>query len=246
MTWVTMRQEESILKRPRHTVAGKLPAAATAWMVLVLLFSIALSLAAAAAAARDLPVLHQGDLIFQQSTGPQSTAIRLASGSLYTHMGIVALTPGGPVVIEAADIVRETPLNAFLARGARGRFAVYRVRELGQARADAAVSAARAYLGRPYDLYFRLDPGAIYCSELPYEAFRRVGILLGRIERFGDLSVRNRAVKVLFARRWASHPECRGTVRNADACWTRIQDQGIVTPISIARDAKVERVGGNL
>ncbi|MDZ5451707.1 YiiX/YebB-like N1pC/P60 family cysteine hydrolase [Labrys sedimenti] len=210
------------------------------------LFPIALALTAVPAQAENLPPLRQGDLVFQQSKSPQSEAIRLASGSAYTHMGIVALTPSGPMVIEAADIVRQTPLEAFLARGMKGRFAVYRVRGLDQAKANAAITAARTYLGRPYDLYFRLDPNAIYCSELPYEAFRSVGITLGQIDRFGDLSVRTPAVKALFARRWASHPDCKGKAANATACWARIQDQGIVTPVSIARDDQVDRVGGNL
>lgn len=211
-----------------------------------ILFLIALALMAGQALAENLPPLRQGDLVFQQSRSPQSEAIRLASGSVYTHMGIVSLTPAGPVVIEAADVVRQTPLKAFLARGTNGRFAVYRVRGLDEAKADAAIAAARGYLGRPYDLYFRLDPDAIYCSELPYDAFRSVGISLGRFERFGSLSVRNPAVKALFARRWASHPDCKGTAGNAAACWTQIQDQGIVTPVSIARDNQVERIGGNL
>ncbi|MGJ4854876.1 YiiX/YebB-like N1pC/P60 family cysteine hydrolase [Labrys sp. La1] len=210
------------------------------------LLSIALALTAGQALAENLPPLRQGDLVFQQSKSPQSEAIRLPSGSTYTHMGIISLTPAGPVVIEAADVVRQTPLKAFLARGAKGRFAVYRLRQLVPAKADAAVAAARTYLGRPYDLYFRLDPDAIYCSELPYDAFRSVGISLGRVERFGNLSVRNPAVKALFATRWASHPDCRGAAGNAAACWTLIQHQGIVTPVSIARDSQVVRVGGNL
>jgi len=58
--------------------------------------------------------------------------------------------------------------------------------------------------------------------------------------------VRNPAVKALFATRWASHPDCRGAAENAAACWTLIQHQGIVTPVSIARDSQVVRVGGNL
>lgn len=211
-----------------------------------ILFTIALALMAAQARAENLPRLRQGDLVFQQSKSPQSEAILLASGSTYTHMGIVSLTPVGPMVIEAADIVRQTPLKTFLARGTQRRFAIYRVRGLDQAKADAVITAARTYLGRPYDLYFRLDPSAIYCSELPYEAFRSVGISVGRIDRFGDLSVRNPTVKALFAQRWASHPDCKGTAGDAAACWTRIQDQGIVTPVSIAHDNRVERVGGDL
>ncbi|TDR87142.1 YiiX/YebB-like N1pC/P60 family cysteine hydrolase [Enterovirga rhinocerotis] len=183
-----------------------------------------------------------GDLIFQESLSPQATAIRVATGSRYSHMGIVLRSAGGIRVIEAARTVSETPLKAFIARGARQDYAVYRVRRLTSGQAAAAVEAARTYLGRPYDIFFRLDPSAIYCSELPFYAFRAVGLTIGQAERLGDLKIETPEGRGIFLARWRDHPDCRAGVSAQDECWSLIKTQEIVTPVSIARDAAVKRV----
>lgn len=193
-----------------------------------------------AAGAKGFDDWRDGDLVFQDSGGSQAAAIRLATKSDYTHMGIVRVEPSGPVVIEAARTVGETPLASFLARGEGGRYAVYRLRKAGAADIKAALDGTRRYFGRPYDIFFRLDPSEIYCSELPYHAFKAAGITLGKIERFGALGIDNPAVKKLFMARWQRHPDCGGT--DAEGCWRRMQDQVLVTPVSIAADPQLERV----
>lgn len=186
---------------------------------------------------------QSGDLVFQDSAGPQSTAIRTATKSHYTHMGIVRLTPSGPVVVEAARTVGETPLAKFLARGQQGQYAVYRLNTATPDRIETALAEASRYTGRPYDIFFRLKPDAIYCSELPYYAFKAAGITLGKTERFGTLAVNNPAVRALFLARWEKHPDCQET--DQAGCWQRIQEQLLVTPASIAADPQVTRVFNN-
>ncbi|WP_198931589.1 YiiX/YebB-like N1pC/P60 family cysteine hydrolase, partial [Rhizobium rhizosphaerae] len=127
----------------------------------------------------DLPPLKDGDLIFQTSTSNQSLAILAATASAYSHMGIVRLTESGPVVIEAAGRVRETPLAAWIARGVLRRVAVYRDPALTPEDAERVLARARTLYGRPYDIFFSFDNDAIYCSELPYLAFQAVGLSLG-------------------------------------------------------------------
>lgn len=47
----------------------------------------------------------------------------------------------------------------------------------------------RRYLGRPYDIHYDFDDDRIYCSELIFKAVKSsTGIVLGRIERLGDLN----------------------------------------------------------
>jgi len=183
---------------------------------------------------------RDGDLVFQDSAGSQSAAIRLATNSPYTHMGIVRLTSSGPMVIEAARTVSETPLATFLARGEQGRYAVYRLREVAPAALTKAVAQARRYIGRPYDIFFRLRPDAIYCSELPYYAFKEAGIPIGKAERFGTLGIANPAVKALFTKRWRQHPDCQDT--DKAGCWQHMQSQLIVSPASIAADPQMLQV----
>ena len=183
-----------------------------------------------------------GDLIFQESLSPQATAIRVATGSRYTHMGIVRQTEDGLHVIEAARTVSETPLEEFIARGARQDYAIYRVTGLTSENAAVVTAAAQDYYQRPYDIFFRLDPEAIYCSELPFYAFQVAGITLGRVERLGDLAIDTPEGRAIFLARWQDHPDCQADGSGRDGCWTLIQEQEIVTPISIAEASRVELV----
>jgi hypothetical protein len=72
------------------------------------------------------PPLKEADLIFQTSTSNQSRAIFVATGSAYTHMGILKQRGDTWVVIEAAAQVRETPLREWVHRGLFKRVAIYR------------------------------------------------------------------------------------------------------------------------
>lgn len=210
----------------------------------IALAAVAFALAAIGAAhAAPFTSWRDGDLIFQQSTGSQSGAVLAATGSRFTHMGIVRLNNGKPMVIEAARVVGETPLQRFIARGRGGRYAVYRVRDLPVIKWAVAQMLARMMFGRPYDIFFRPGGDAIYCSELPHLAFKAAGIELGAMQRLGDLTVDNAAVRAIFLRRWELHPDCRGL--DQQACWRKIQDQRLVTPASIARDPDVKLVYSN-
>lgn len=183
-----------------------------------------------------------GDFIFQESSSAQASAIRIATGSRYTHMGIVRKHEDGLHVIEAARTVTETPLDEFIARGAGRDYSVYRVRGLTDDLAQAAIAAAQAYYGWPYDIFFRIDPDMIYCSELPFHAFAAIGIEIGRVERLGDLAIDTPEGRAIFLARWQEHPDCRTDGLDRDGCWNLIQDQRIVTPVGIAEASNVESV----
>lgn len=205
-----------------------------------LLWVIAAGSASVASAAERFDDWRTGDLVFHESASAQAAAIRVATGSRYTHMGMIRRTDTGLYVVEAARTVSETPLRDFLARGVGQDYSVYRIEALTPAAADSAVAASLAYAGRPYDIFFRLDPDRIYCSELPFYAFRQIGIELGRTERMGDLSIDTPEGRAIFLSRWQDHPDCDGTDR--DGCWALIQAQEIVTPVSIAEDPQLKRV----
>jgi hypothetical protein len=188
---------------------------------------------------------RDGDLVFQTSGGMQTEAIRMATHSVYSHVGIVRVQGGQVRIIEAARTVTETPLAHFLARGDGGHYAVYRQRGLDPAHAAAVVRAAQRYEGKPYDIFFRMQPDSIYCSELPYHAFKDAGLALGKVQRMSELDMEQPAVKALFAARWQAHPDCQGKADSAGACWKIVQALPIVTPISLARDASMQRIYSN-
>ncbi|MFM7444102.1 MAG: YiiX/YebB-like N1pC/P60 family cysteine hydrolase, partial [Tabrizicola sp.] len=93
-------------------------------VVFVLLFALPV-------AAQDLPDLQRGDVIFQNSRSEQSLAISLATGSDFTHVGIIDFDGSGqPVVLEAVRTTRETPLRDWLTHGVDADVAIYRLNGL--------------------------------------------------------------------------------------------------------------------
>lgn len=192
------------------------------------------------------PPLRDGDLIFQAHKSSQATAILAATWSLYTHVGIVDVTPHGVEVLEASRTTRRTPLAEFLAHGVQERYDVYRLASLTDAEAGAAVTAAEQYLGRPYDPFFLDGDDALYCSELAHLAYRDAGVSLGAAQRVRELHLDNPPVRELIASRWQRHPLCQDKGMTFEACHARILDQTLVTPISLARDTEVTKVCGNM
>jgi hypothetical protein len=135
----------------------------------------------------------EGDVIFQSLPhGPIVWAIEGVTRSPYSHCGIVAKQDGRWIVYEAYEEVSATPLRTFLFRGRGGGFAVYRLRSPYREHIPRTLECCTAYLGRPYDIRYRLDDEAIYCSELVYKAYRDAthGQQLGRLVRFGDMNWR--------------------------------------------------------
>ena len=65
-------------------------------------------------------VLRDGDLIFQTSLSGQSRAIQEATGSKYSHCGIIYRDGCDYFVYEAVQPVKSTPLAQWIARGKGG------------------------------------------------------------------------------------------------------------------------------
>ncbi|MDZ7616924.1 MAG: YiiX/YebB-like N1pC/P60 family cysteine hydrolase, partial [Patescibacteria group bacterium] len=134
---------------------------------------------------------REGDVVFQSL--PYSRLVRAIEGatrSPYSHCGVVAKRDGRWVVYEAYDGVSATPLREFLFRGRNQGFAVYRLKEDRQQYVPAMLECVQSYLGRPYDVRYRFDDEAIYCSELIFKAYRTAtgGEELGTVVKFGDLN----------------------------------------------------------
>lgn len=202
----------------------------------------------AAAEGEKRPPLKTGDIVFQQTATSASDAIMLASGTKYTHVGIVEVDKEGhPNVIEAVGPVRITPLDTWIKNGTGKRVTVKRIKGLSEADAKAALTNAHQYLGRPYDHFFYESRDQIYCSELVHLAFKDgANISLGKEEKVRDLKIDTGAAQKLIAQRWKAHPLCKSKgVTNFKACYALILDQTLVTPVSIARDPQMELVYTN-
>ncbi len=195
------------------------------------------------APAGDLPPLKTGDIVFQKTSTSASDAIMLASGSRYTHVGLVEVDGNGKAtVIEAVGPVRTIALDKWIAKGNGKRVTVKRVKGLTDEQAKGAIASARHYLGLPYDHYFYETRDQIYCSELVHAAFKDgPGLTVGKEEKVRDLNIDTGAAQKLIKQRWKSHPLCKDKgATSFKACYDLILDQTLVTPASIARDAQVE------
>ena len=212
---------------------------------LTLLLSLGLAVPVCAS---TIPPLKTGDIVFQTTTGGQSTAIMFASGSIYTHMGVIELDKNGkPMVVEAVGPVRTIPFEKWLGKGVGRRVTIKRIKGLNDTDALAAVARAHHYDGLPYDIYFYESRDAIYCSELVYAAFKEgAKLTLGVEEKVSELHIDDVAARSLIEQRWRQHPACQTRkAANFKACYKLILDQKLVTPASIARDQKLELIYTN-
>lgn len=126
--------------------------------------------------AQNLPELKAGDLILQDAPSGQSAAIRLATGSEYTHVGIVLEKNGELVVYEAVGPVKITSVKKYIKRDADGPITILRF--VDQARLevgglDSLEAVAEAYMGRPYDVFFDWDEEKLYCSEFVWKVYQK-------------------------------------------------------------------------
>ena len=148
-----------------------------------------------------------GDLVFQTSRSRQSEAIEKSTHSRWSHMGVVWAVNGKPMVFEAVEPVRLTPLKQWIARGAERRYAVKRLRDADRLLTPAVLgkmeSLGRVWLGRHYDLAFDWSDDRLYCSELAWKLYERgAGITLAPLTKLGEADLRDPEVKKLLNERY--------------------------------------------
>jgi uncharacterized protein YycO len=151
--------------------------------------------------------LQNGDIIFHQSRSSQSLAIQRASGSKYSHMGLIVFQGKAPFVFEAVKTVRLTPLASWIARGEGGHYVVKRLRDADMRLTPAALKKLRAaamqYAGRPYDLTFEWSDKRIYCSELVWKAYdHALGIQIGALQKLHEFKLDDPIVRAKMHERY--------------------------------------------
>ena len=150
---------------------------------------------------------QDGDIIFQTSLSTQSTAIQIATGSAYSHVGIVYVEDGRPLVFEAVEPVKLTPLDEWIDRGKADHFVAKRLKKsaggLGPEVLKKMKAVGTGFTGRHYDLKFDWSDKRLYCSELVWKIYKRgAGIELSPLETLGDFNLSNPIVKQKVGERW--------------------------------------------
>ena len=154
--------------------------------------------------------LQNGDIIFQTSKSGQSKAIQIATGSKYSHMGIVYKQGNDFFVYEAVQPVKLTPLNEWISRGENGHYVVKRIKDSENLLTSETLTKMKQigekYTGKDYDLYFEWSDSRIYCSELVWKIYKEaLGLEIGELEKLGDFNLNDKAVKQKLKERYGDN-----------------------------------------
>lgn len=108
----------------------------------------------------------EGEIVWQISKSKQSPLIQYATGSVWSHCGIVVMKNNELYVLEASNVVKLTPYDDWFDKG---RFNTIISRRVFNKPVKIKYSK---YLGQKYDLAFKFNNGRMYCSELVYEIYK--------------------------------------------------------------------------
>jgi uncharacterized protein YycO len=158
----------------------------------------------------DTTGFQNGDIIFQTSTSGQSKAIQIATGSKYSHMGIIYKQGDEFLVYEAVQPVKLTPLTDWIKRGENGHYVVKRIKKSENLLTPETLTKMKQigekYAGKDYDLYFEWSDSRIYCSELVWKIYKEAfGLEIGKLEKLGDFNLTDNAVKQKLAERYGDN-----------------------------------------
>lgn len=141
-------------------------------------------------------VLHDGDIVFRMGDArivfglfPFSRFLADATGSRFSHTGVVAIEDGAPVVYDCTKAgIGRIPFAIWVLDDI-GAFGVKRLKT-GWRRAIPGVLGYCRRVFReqvPFDYSFDRDDSALYCLEMTEKAFRSQGLALSEPVRLGDM-----------------------------------------------------------
>lgn len=161
--------------------------------------------------ASSTPAYLEGDIIFQSSQSNQCKAVKLATHSEYSHVGIITFVNNKPHVLEAVEPVRLTELDVWKAQGTGGHYTVMRLKNRNTDIQDTEVPVAQALgkkmLGTHYDLYFNWSDEQLYCSELVWKIYQRgYGVELCALKKMKDFDLTSPEVKAIMKQRYGNNP----------------------------------------
>jgi Permuted papain-like amidase enzyme, YaeF/YiiX, C92 family len=140
-------------------------------------------------------MLREGDIVFRTGDAricrgivPVSFFIAKATGSPFSHTGIVAIEDGSPVVYDcSSEGVQRQPFEVWML-DCVGALGVKRLKPEHRRHIPGVIAHCRAAFEKeiPFDYGFRPDDRELYCLELTEKAFRSQGLTLSNPVRIGD------------------------------------------------------------
>jgi hypothetical protein len=139
--------------------------------------------------------LRHGDIVFRLGDArvvrglvPLSRFIARATGSPFSHTGIVSVEDGLPVVYDCSYLgVQRQPFEIWML-DSLGTPGVKRLQPEHRARIAGVIGYCRGAFERqvPFDFGFRMEDDSLYCLELTEKAFRSQGLALSEPVQIGD------------------------------------------------------------
>ena len=140
-------------------------------------------------------VLQSGDIVFRlgdaralRGVFPLSQFIAKATGSPFSHTGIVSVEDGSPVIYDCSSAgVQRQPFEVWML-DCVGTLGVKRLKPDYRRHIPGVIGYCRAKYERqvPFDFGFQMDDAALYCVELTEKAFRSQGLAISEPVRIGD------------------------------------------------------------
>lgn len=150
----------------------------------------------------DMNLLKDGDILFIQSQTEQAAALREATGSVWTHVGILVKEKTGWYVAEAIGPLKMTPIKDFIGRSKNRSFEVYRFKYFDAQTMKVALLNELTKYNKPYDIFFEWSEDRIYCSELTYKVFMDVtGHEMGTVQKMKEMRLDGPYVQALIEKR---------------------------------------------
>jgi hypothetical protein len=174
---------------------------------------------------------QEGDILLQSLSTTQSLALAMATGSDYTHCGIVFKRDGQVFVYEDLGVMLLTPIDEFIGKSPQPVLQL-RLRDPSVLTPEAIgkmKDVARSFEHKLYDYHFRWSDDLMYCSELIYKIYQRgAGIEVAPLKQVKDYNLNHPAVKALIDKRFGGIPPL---------------DEPILSPADLIDSPMLETVG---
>jgi uncharacterized protein YycO len=161
--------------------------------------------------------LMEGDIIFQSTMSRQCEAVKIATKSNYSHVGILFKRAGEWMVYEAVQPVKFTKLSEWITHGKNNHFVVKRLENRDSFITDSIAKVMKQegvkYLNKDYDIYFGWSDESMYCSELVWKIYKdAVGVEVGKLQKLKDFDLSEGIVKNIVEERYGKNTPWEETV----------------------------------
>lgn len=179
-------------------------------LILILLLAAGAPLWAGQPVSPSDTLYKEGDIIFQSNSAGQGYAIQIATGSKYSHCGMLYKKAGKWYVLESVQPVVLTPLDNFINHGDGGHYVVKRLANRDKYITDSTLQLvykeANKYIGKNYDLYFGWNDDLIYCSELVWKVYKQaLNVELGTLQKLSEFNLSHPVVQAKLKERYGKN-----------------------------------------